>query len=132
MSMTDPISDFLTRIRNGIRARKLEIECPRSKIKLRIAEILRDEGYINDVSNYDDKRQGQIAVTLRYDNENRSAITGIRRVSRPGQRWYVGSKKIPKVRNGLGVAIVSTSRGVMTDRDARKMGVGGEVLCEVW
>jgi len=132
MSMTDPISDFLSRLRNGIGARKLQIDCPRSNVKLRIAEILRDEGYVDAVSSSEDTRQGLISVTLRYDNSNRAAITGIRRSSRPGQRRYVGARKLPKVQNGLGIAIMSTSQGLMTDRKARQLGVGGEVLCEVW
>ncbi len=133
MSMTDPIADFLTRIRNGIRARKSEVACPRSNLKLRIAEILQQEGYIDGVSKEDDAtHQGVIHVTLRWREDNQCAITGLQRVSKPGQRSYVGAKEVPKVRNGLGVAIVSTSRGVMTDREARKLGVGGEVLCEVW
>jgi small subunit ribosomal protein S8 len=132
MSMTDPISDFLARIRNGIRARKREVECPRSGIKLRIAEILRDEGYIDGVSDMQDNLQGRLAVVLRYDNNNQAAITGMRRISRPGQRKYLNAKSLPKVRNGLGIAIISTSRGVLTDREARKLGVGGEVICEVW
>jgi small subunit ribosomal protein S8 len=132
MSMTDPIADFLTRIRNGIQANKLSVDCPRSTLKLRIAEILREEGYVDGVSSMDDERQGQISVTLRYDNRHNSAITGIRRLSKPGQRRYVRAKEMPKVRNGLGIAIVSTSRGVMTDRQARELGVGGELLCEVW
>jgi small subunit ribosomal protein S8 len=132
MSMTDPIADFLSRIRNGQMARKDSVDCPRSNLKLRIAEILREEGYVDGVSSFDDSLQGVITVTLRYDNEANAAITGIRRASRPGQRRYVGSRKLPKVRNGLGIAILSTSRGVMTDRQARQLGVGGEVLCEVW
>lgn len=132
MSMTDPISDFLARIRNGLQARKTTIDCPRSRVKLRIAEILREEGFLDGVSQEDDHGQGKISVTLRYDNTNHAAITGLKRISRPGQRRYVGAKALPKVRNGLGVAIVSTSHGVMTDRKAREMGVGGEVLCEVW
>lgn len=132
MSMTDPIADFLTRIRNGLQAHKDTVDCPRSTLKLRIAEILREEGYIDAVSSFDDTRQGVITVTLRYDNESNGAITGIKRASRPGQRRYVGSRNLPRVRNGLGVAIISTSRGVMTDRKARQLGVGGEVLCEVW
>jgi len=132
MSMTDPIADFLTRIRNGILAHKDSVDCPRSSLKLRIAEILQQEGYIDAVSSFDDRLQGVITVTLRYDNESNGAITGIKRASRPGQRRYVGSRNLPKVRNGLGVAIISTSRGVMTDRKARSLGVGGEVLCEVW
>lgn len=133
--MTDPIADFLARIRNGIRARKQLVECPRSNMKLRIAEILRDEGFVQSVSSMEDKKQGVLKVELRYDGRasaSANAITGMRRVSRPGQRHYVPAKDIPKVRNGLGIAIISTSQGVMTDKQARDKGVGGEVLCEVW
>lgn len=132
MSMTDPIADFLARLRNGISARKDTIECPRSGIKLRIAEILRDEGFVNAVTSTDDKRQGMLSLALRYDGRNGSAITGMRRVSRPGQRAYIPARDIKPVRNGMGIAILSTSQGLMTDREARKRGVGGEVLCEVW
>ena len=135
MSMTDPIADLLARIKNGIRARKQLVELPRSNMKLRIAEILRDEGFLNSVSSSDDKKQGLLKVELRYDGRasaSANAISGMRRVSRPGQRHYVPAKDIPKVRNGLGIAIISTSQGVMTDKQARDKGVGGEVLCEVW
>lgn len=132
MSMTDPIADFLTRIRNGIMARKVEIDCPKSNIKLKLAEILKEEGFVDAVSKSEDSVQGSIAVTLRYDNRHNSAITGIKRISKPGQRHYVGATEVPRVRNGLGVAIISTSQGLMTDRKARALGVGGEVLCEVW
>ena len=135
MSMTDPIADFLARIRNGIHARKQTVECPRSNVKLRIAEILRDEGFVQGVNTAEDNKQGMLKVELRYDGRatvSGCAITGMRRVSRPGQRAYVPAKDIPKVRNGLGIAIISTSHGVMTDRAAREKGVGGEVLCEVW
>ena len=135
MSMTDPIADFLARIRNGIHARKQTVECPRSNIKLRIAEILRDEGFVQAVNTAEDTKQGLLKLELRYDGRASAsgcAITGMRRVSRPGQRAYVPAKDIPKVRNGLGLAIISTSAGVMTDRAAREKGVGGEVLCEVW
>jgi small subunit ribosomal protein S8 len=132
MSMTDPISDFLTRIRNGIMARKNSLDCPRSTIKLRIAEILQQEGYLDGVTSVDEGYQGSISLTLRYDDNFVSAIRGIKRVSRPGQRSYVGANDLPRVRNGLGIAILSTSRGLMTDRQARKLGVGGEVLCHVW
>jgi len=135
MSMTDPIADLLARIKNGIRARKQLVELPRSNMKLRIAEILRDEGFVNSVSSTDDKKQGLLKVELRYDGRasaSANAISGMRRVSRPGQRHYVPAKDIPKVRNGLGIAIISTSQGVMTDKQARDKGVGGEVLCEVW
>jgi small subunit ribosomal protein S8 len=132
MSMTDPIADFLARMRNGIRARKQRVECPRSNLKVRIAEILREEGFVDGVTTAEDTKQGMLTVTLRYDGRTGSAISGIRRVSRPGQRKYVPAKDVPKVRNGLGIAILSTSQGLMTDREARKRGVGGEVLCEVW
>lgn len=132
MSMTDPIADFLTRIRNGIGARKQLIECPRSNLKLRIAEILRDEGFVDAVATAEDNRQGLLKLTLRYDGRTGSAISGLRRVSRPGQREYVPAKDVPRVRNGLGISIISTSQGLMTDKEARKRGVGGEILCEVW
>jgi small subunit ribosomal protein S8 len=132
MSMTDPISDFLTRVRNGIRARKGAVDCPRSTIKLRIAEILKEEGYVDGVTDVETGPQGLISLTLRWTDGERCAISGLRRVSKPGQRAYVPAKSVPKVRNGLGIAILSTSRGVMTDRRARELGVGGEVICEVW
>ena len=133
MSMTDPISDFLARIRNGILARKRSVDCPRSKLKERIAQILAEEGYVEAVNhNAEASHQGVLSLTLRYDRRKVAAISGLRRISRPGQRTYVGAKEVPRVRNGLGIAIMSTSRGVMTDRQARKLGVGGEVVCEVW
>ena len=135
MSMTDPIADFLARIKNGIRARKQLVECPRSNLKLRIAEILQQEGFVQGVTSSEDNKQGLLKLTLRYDGRasaSGNAITGMRRVSRPGQRAYVPAKQVPRVRNGLGIAILSTSQGVMTDKEARTKGVGGEVLCEVW
>ena len=135
MSMTDPIADFLARIRNGIRARKTVVECPRSNLKLRIAEILRDEGFVVSVTSQEDNKQGLLKLGLRYDGRatpSGNAITGMRRVSRPGQRTYVPAKQVPRVRNGLGIAILSTSQGVMTGRDAVRAGVGGEVLCNIW
>jgi small subunit ribosomal protein S8 len=130
--MTDPIADFLARMRNGIRARKQRVDCPRSNLKVRIAEILREEGFVDGVVTAEDTLQGTLSVTLRYDGRTGCAISGMRRVSRPGQRKYVPAKDVPKVRNGLGIAILSTSQGLMTDREARKRGVGGEILCEVW
>ena len=130
--MTDPIADFLARIRNAILARKTTLDIPASRMKKRLAEILRDEGFIESVTESGDDKQGSISITLRWDGQNRPAITGIRRVSKPGQRAYVNRDALPKVRGGLGTAIVSTSKGVMTDRDARKEGIGGEVICEVW
>jgi small subunit ribosomal protein S8 len=132
MSMTDPIGDMLTRIRNGILARKAKIELPASGLKERIAEILHEEGFLDGVSRAQEDAQGTLTLTLRYGSDNVSAIQEIRRISRPGQRRYVGTTDIPKIRSGLGIAVLSTSRGVMTDRAARKLGVGGELLCEVW
>lgn len=131
--MTDPIADFLTRIRNAILARRGDLVCPSSTLKVRIAEVMRDEGYIGGF----DVRPGfdghtELVVKLRWPEPNANAITGLRRRSRPGQRVYVGRDAINKVRSGLGIAILSTSRGLMTDRAARKAGIGGELLCEVW
>jgi len=130
--MTDPIGDMLTRIRNGIMARKEQVDVPASNLKERVAEILRDEGFIQSVARSSDETAPVLTLGLRYANDNQSAIQAIRRVSRPGQRIYVRHDTIPKIRSGLGMAILSTSRGVLTDRQARKMGVGGELLCEVW
>ena len=130
--MTDPIADMLTRIRNAITARKAKVIIPKSKIKIEIARVLADEGFINSMHLEDDEKQGVISVELRYDHNNRNAIEGIRRVSRPGQRAYVRHEGLPKVRSGLGIAIVTTSKGVMTERQARKAKLGGELLCEVW
>ncbi len=131
--MTDPIADFLARLRNGILARKAAIDLPASKMKKKLAELLRDEGYINAVTESGSENpQGILSITLRWDANHRSAISGLRRVSKPGQRAYVPAGKLPKVRGGMGTAIVSTSKGMMTDRRARKEGVGGEVVCEVW
>jgi small subunit ribosomal protein S8 len=130
--VSDPVADFLTRIRNGLQGRKARIDCPRSNLKVRIAEILREEGFVDAVSTDENGPQGTLSVVLRYDNTNHAAITGLKRVSRPGQRAYRNARTLPKVRNGLGIAIVSTSQGLMTDRKARELGVGGEVLCEVW
>ncbi len=132
MSMTDPIADFLARIRNAIMARHAEVSAPASKLKQRIAELLVAEGYITGFDVRDDEGMPQLLVRLRWADPRTNAITGLRRRSRPGQRMYVGHGKIPKIRSGLGIAILSTSRGLMTDRAARKAGVGGELLCEVW
>ncbi len=132
MSMTDPISDMLTRIRNAVRAQHRSVKIPGSKVKRHIAEILKQEGYIREYMWSDgNKRQGELEVVLKWDGEA-NAIEGLKRISTPGQRRYAGSNDIPKVRNGLGILIVSTSRGIMTDRAARKNGVGGELICSVW
>lgn len=132
MQIIDPIADFLTRIRNGIIAGHAAVEIPRSKIKVRLAEILKEEGFIDDFMVLDDKLQGVIRVELKYIDKQLSAITGIQRVSKPGRRIYVDSKNIPRVLGGLGVSIVSTSKGVMTGKAAKAAAVGGEVLCKVW
>ena len=131
--MTDPIADFLARIRNGILARHQEVVVPSSTLKVRLADVLKDEGYIaaHDVRT-DFNGHQELVVKLRWPDQRTNAITGLRRRSRPGQRLYVKRDQIPKIRSGLGIAILSTSRGLMTDRAARKMGVGGELLCEVW
>ena len=133
--MTDPISDFLTRIRNGIQAAKETVDIPSSKLKREMARILTEQGYLVgfDVEAPNAEHPGEvIRVRLKYTSDRRSAIQGLRRVSRPGQRHYVPSTHIPKVQGGLGTAIVSTSRGVMTGHDARREKVGGEVVAEVW
>ena len=132
MSMTDPIADFLSRIRNAILARHADVVAPASKLKLRIAELLKAEGYIAGFDTREDEGMSNIVVRLRWAVPRTNAITGLRRRSRPGQRMYVRHGTIPKIRSGLGIAILSTSRGLMTDRAARKAGVGGELLCEVW
>jgi len=133
MSMTDPIADMLTRIRNGIMSRKTRVRVPSSRIKLRIAEILQEEGFIRDISKSSDARNHPVLeLELKWTPESRSVIEGLKRISTPGQRLYVGKTEIPRVRGGQGIAILTTSRGLMTDRSARQSGVGGEVLCEVW
>jgi Ribosomal protein S8 len=131
-SITDPIGDMLVRIRNAAKAVKDEVAMPASKPKARLAEILKREGYIADFTMVPDRLQGLLVIKLRYDEDGRSVIRGIRRQSRPGRRWYISSDKLPKIRNGLGTAIISTSRGVLTDREARKAKVGGEFICAVW
>jgi small subunit ribosomal protein S8 len=130
--MTDPIADFLARIRNAILARHAEVKSPSSKLKVRIADLLKDEGYISGYDVRETPIAPELVVRLRWADQRTNAITGLRRRSRPGQRTYVGKDAIPKIRSGLGIAILSTSHGLMTDRAARKAGVGGELLCEVW
>ena len=128
---TDPIADMLTRIRNAQLARLDRADMPLSKLKLHIAELLKREGYIADVRS-EEGTPGKLTVVLKYGQGHQGAIAGMRRASRPGRRMYVGHTELPKVMNGLGIAILSTSRGVMTDKDARRENVGGELLCEVW
>ena len=130
--MTDPIADLLTRIRNAATAKHPALRVPASKVKKQIVSILKDEGFISDFEFVDAAPQGHIDISLKYLPDRRSAITGVTRLSKPGCRRYVKSKEIPKVLGGLGVAIVSTSKGMMTDRQARKEHVGGELVCAVW
>jgi small subunit ribosomal protein S8 len=130
--MTDPIADFLSRLRNAQMARHKTTTAPASKLKLRIAQILKDEGYIEDVRLDENDGRPQLHVTLKYDERQQPVIEGVSRVSRPGLRRYSAADALPKVRGGIGLAIVSTSRGVMTDHQARKDRVGGEILCTVW
>jgi len=130
--LTDPIADMLTRIRNGGHARHGQVACPASKQKLAIANVLRDGGFVGDVRLEERDERSVIVVGLRYDDEGRPLISGIRRVSKPGRRVYVGCAEIPRVRRGLGLAVISTSRGILSDRAAREAKLGGEYLCEVW
>ena len=130
--MTDPIADMLTRIRNGLQARHATVEMPASKIKSAIAEVLKDEGYIKGYSVVGEGISRALKVELRYVNKNEPVLSGLKRISKPGLRVYTPATEIPRVFGGLGVAIVSTSRGVMSGASARKMRVGGEVLCHVW
>ena len=131
MHITDPIADMLTRIRNANIARHDTVDVPASNMKKSIAQILLDEGYIKSYQIVDDGTQGVIHITLKYNGKDK-VITGLRRVSKPGLRVYVGADELPRVLRGLGIAIVSTSKGVMTDREARKAGVGGEVIAYIW
>ncbi|MBU0485806.1 MAG: 30S ribosomal protein S8 [Proteobacteria bacterium] len=132
MSMSDPMADMLTRIRNAGMVNFESVEMPLSKIKVGVAKILKEEGYINDYHIVKDGVQGVLKIELKYDQGKRRVITGLRRVSKPGRRVYVKSEKIPKVMSGLGIGLVSTSQGIMTDQEARLKKVGGELLCEVW
>jgi len=135
MSMTDPVSDFLTRLRNAAKAQHHDVVIPSSKLKREMARILKEQGYIEDygVAAAGDGRPGQeITVTLKYTRERKAVITGLQRVSRPGQRTYVDHAHIPRVQGGMGTAIISTSKGVMTGHEARQQGVGGEVVAKVW
>lgn len=132
MSMTDPISDFLTRVRNAIKAEKKTVDVPASKFKKEIAEILKNTKYIDDYKMIDtENKRSFISIKLKYSG-GESVITGLKRISKPGIRRYVEHGNLPRVRNGLGIALISTSKGLMTDSQARKLGVGGEVVCEVW
>lgn len=132
MRVTDPIADMLTRIRNGLLARKTVVRVPASKVKMAIANLLQDEGYIEEVDLVKNDHQGQLLLTLKYWKDQQPVIAGIRRVSTPGRRTYVKATDIPKVLDGLGICVLTTSKGVMTGQSAAKSNVGGEVVCEVW
>jgi small subunit ribosomal protein S8 len=131
MSMSDPIADYLTRIRNAVQAHRKRVDIPASRLKKQITQLLLDQKYITSFINVEDSKQGIIRITLKY-TDGQSVITDLQRISRPGIRTYEPAVKIPRVKNGLGIAIVSTSKGVMTDKQARKENIGGEILCLVW
>ncbi len=132
MSISDPLADMLTRIRNARMVKFESLEMPNSKLRKGVVEILKNEGYISDYQIIKESGQDVLKVTLKYDQNRNPVISGLKRVSKPGCRVYVKSDKIPKVMSGLGIAIISTSSGILTDREARQKGVGGELLCTVW
>jgi small subunit ribosomal protein S8 len=132
MSMTDPIADMLTRLRNANMAKLQKVDIPSSNLKVNIATVLRSEGFIKNYKVIADEKQGILRIYLRYIDEKDGVITEIKRISKPGSRVYVRGDSIPKVKNGMGVAILSTSKGVVTDKTAREAGIGGEILCTVW
>ena len=132
MNTTDPIADMLTRIRNANSSKHTTVDVPSSNMKRAIAQILSDEGYIKSFEEIKDEKQGIIRVTLKYDENGKKVISGLKRISKPGLRIYVSKDELPKVLNGLGIALISTSKGIKTDKDARKEGLGGEVLAYVW
>jgi small subunit ribosomal protein S8 len=132
MVMTDPIADLLTRVRNANTARHEIVEVPSSNIKKAVANIMLQEGYIKDIEEYNDGVVPMLRLALKYGNGKDRVITGLRRISKPGLRVYCKKEEIPKVLNGLGVAVISTSKGIMADREARKEGLGGEVICYIW
>ena len=132
MSMTDPIADMLTRVRNALMSGKEKVDVPASTVKEGIARILRDEGYIINYRVIEDNKQGIIRITLKYGEVDTPAIEKLQRISKPGRRVYVGASEVPRVLNGLGIAILSTSKGILTDRESKSQNVGGEVLCYIW
>jgi len=132
MSMSDPLADMLTRIRNAVMVKFDSVEMPSSTVKVNIASVLKEEGYITDYQVVEGDVQRTLKITLKYGPENESVITGIKRVSKPGLRKYAKADAIPKVLNGLGISVISTSKGVVTDKTARALNFGGEIICEVW
>ncbi|MCG6915716.1 30S ribosomal protein S8 [bacterium BMS3Abin03] len=131
MPVTDPISDYLTRIRNASKAKKVRVDIPASKMKIGLTEILKKSGYIYDFKVEEDRKQNKITVLLKYNN-GVPAISGLKKISRPGLRTYRKSKEMPRVLNGLGTAVISTSKGLLTDKEARQQSTGGEVICYIW
>ncbi len=132
MNITDPIADMLTRIRNAGTSKHKTVDIPASKMKVAIAKILFEEGYIKSFEEIKDETQGIIRVTLKYDEKGNKVIDGLKRISKPGLRVYASKDELPKVLNGLGIALISTSKGIMTDKKAREAGIGGEVLAYIW
>ena len=132
MSMSDPLADMLTRIRNAGMVKFESIDMPHSRLKAGVAQILKEEGYISDFHVIEDSKQGILRIDLKYDQGRRRVITGLRKISKPGRRMYVKTGDIPRVMSGMGISVLSTSRGIMGDNQARRQGVGGELLCEVW
>lgn len=132
MAVTDPIADMLTVIRNGCKAKHKKVEVPASRVKSELLKVLLKERYISNYRYIEDAKQGRLRIYLKYTEDEKSVISGLRRVSRPGLRIYRGAEELPSVRGGLGVAVLSTSRGIMTGADARKRRIGGEVVCHVW
>lgn len=132
MTMTDPIADMLTRIRNANTVRHTSLELPSSKLKIQIADILKREGFIRDYENIEDSKQGVLRLFLKYGQDNEKVITGLKKISKPGLRVYAKSDELPRVLGGLGIAVISTSDGVITDKEARQKQVGGEILAYVW
>lgn len=130
--LTDPIADMLTRMRNAILIKSEKVDIPASKMKVEIAKILKEEGFIKSYKIIKDKKQGILRVTLKYTSENESVISGLKRISKPGRRVYVGKSDVPWVMGGVGVAIITTPKGILSDKECRSEGVGGEVLCYVW
>jgi len=132
MSMTDPIADMLTRMRNALTASYSTVDIPSSRLKVDIAKVLKSEGFIKNFKIIEDQKQGIMRIFFKYDEKGDSIINGLKRMSKPGCRMYSKGDRIPQVLNGYGISILSTSQGMMTDRQARKMGVGGEIICSIW
>ncbi len=132
MSMSDPIADFLTQIRNASDVHHEKVEIPASKLKVEMARIMKEEGFITDYKFIEDNKQGKIRIYLKYGSDREKVVSGLKRISKPGLRVYANKDELPKVLGGLGIAVISSSKGLLTDKEARKKGVGGEVLCYIW